>query len=159
MALISQLAFAQQQKDWLVAPVTAKAEVKSAGQDVVLTNGLVKRAFRIAPNVACFDYVNLSNGQQLLRAVKPEARIGLNGKEYNVGGLYGQKENAYLLHEWLGGFTAGSSDFQYVKHEVSDIKPRVQWKAAYWAGNKNKPPVNSSPSFTGPARRKYRALR
>ncbi len=136
MALISQLAFAQQQKDWLVAPVTAKAEVQSAGQDVVLTNGLVKRAFRISPNVACFDYVNLSNGQQLLRAVKPEARIGLNGKEYNVGGLHGQKENAYLLPEWLGGFTAGSNDFQYVKHEVSDIKPRVQWKAAYWAGNK-----------------------
>ncbi|RPE09708.1 alpha-galactosidase [Chitinophaga lutea] len=136
LALITQLAFAQQKKDWLVTPVTAKAEVQSAGQDVVLTNGLVKRAFRIAPNVACFDYVNLSNGQQLLRAVKPEARIGLNGKEYNVGGLYGQKENAYLLPEWLNGFTAGSSDFQYVKHEVADIKPRVQWKARYWAGNK-----------------------
>ena len=29
----------------------------------------------------------------------PEAVIDINGKEYNVGGQYGQKEKAYLLPE------------------------------------------------------------
>jgi len=137
-----QLVFAQvprlEKKDWLVTPVAAKAtvQVTANGKDITLSNGLLKRSFRITPNVACFDYQNMSNGQQLLRAVKPEARIGLNGKEYNIGGLYGQKENAYLLPAWLEDFTAGSNDFQYFKHKITDITPRIKWKAPYWAANK-----------------------
>lgn len=140
--LSTQLAFAQGEqqgkKDWLVTPVKDKAAVlvTANGKDITLSNGLVKRSFRISPNVACFDYQNLSNGQQLLRAVKPEAIVGLNGKEYNIGGLYGQKENAYLLPAWLENFTAGSNDFQYYKHEITDITPRIKWKATYWAANK-----------------------
>src|SRR5262245_45487949 len=89
--------------DWLITPVKQKAEVyrSPGGKDIILHNGLVKRSFRISPNVVCIDYKNMSNGQQLLRAVKPEAKLVINDKEYNVGGLKGQKENAYLLPEWL----------------------------------------------------------
>src|SRR5687767_10969188 len=80
--------------DWLVSPVMKPAQVyKSAdGKDIILYNGLVKRTFRLFPNVACVDYKNMITGQQLLRALKPEAIVTINGKEYNVGGLYGQKE-------------------------------------------------------------------
>src|SRR5580692_10722670 len=76
--------------DWLVHPPTAKARIdKSAdGKDVTLDNGLLSRTFRLQPNVACIDYKNLDNGQQLLRAVKPEARITIDGATYNIGGLY-----------------------------------------------------------------------
>ncbi|PIH03027.1 hypothetical protein CS542_03040 [Pedobacter sp. IW39] len=35
----------------------------------------------------------------------------INGKPYNVGGLYGQKQKAYLLNQWLDGLTANDSDF------------------------------------------------
>ncbi|WP_341835284.1 alpha-galactosidase [Chitinophaga pollutisoli] len=122
--------------DWLITPVTEKAKVMEKGKDVTLSNGLVSRSFRISPNVACYDYVNLTNGQQLLRAVKPEARITVNGKTYNVGGLNGQQENAYLLPSWLDGFTAGANDFAYVRHQVSELKPRVQWTGKYWAANR-----------------------
>ena len=51
------------EKDWLVHPVTQKAEIIKDGKDLILYNGLVKRAFRISPNVACYDYKNLSTGQ------------------------------------------------------------------------------------------------
>lgn len=122
--------------DWLITPVTEKAKITEKGKDVTLSNGLVSRSFRINPNVACYDYVNLTNGQQLLRAVKPEARITVNGKTYNVGGLNGQQENAYLLPAWLDGFTAGANDFAYVRHQVSELKPRVQWTGKYWAANR-----------------------
>src|SRR5262245_43240743 len=73
--------------DWLVQPVQQKAVVhKTTDKDIVLYNGLVKRVFRLSPNVVCTDFKNLVTGQQLLRAVMPEAVIVLNSKTYNVGG-------------------------------------------------------------------------
>ena len=84
--------------DWLVKPVTTKAQIfKSAdGKDLIIWNGLVKRVFRLQPNLVCTDYSNLYTGRQLLRAAGEEARLIINGKSYNVGGLIGQKEKAYF---------------------------------------------------------------
>ena len=98
--LIANLAFSQNQEvkpqsnDWLVSPFSEKAQVIVQNNIITLNNSLVKRAFVIQPNLACFDFVNLSTGQQLLRALKPEAQIKIDGKEYVIGGLKGQKENA-----------------------------------------------------------------
>jgi hypothetical protein len=124
-------------KDWLVFPVRDKAEVYSSAdkRDIILYNGLVKRVFRVSPNVACIDYSNTTNGQQLLRAVKPEARLSINGRTYNVGGLYGQKENAYLLPAWVDDFSAGGNDFQFVNFASSPIKPFLNWKPTTWGMN------------------------
>src|SRR5664279_212264 len=99
--------------DWLIYPAKEKAAVyKTAdGKDIVLYNGLVKRVFRLSPNLACIDYKNVSNNQQLLRAVKAEARLTINGKDYNIGGLYGQNENAYLFPEWIDKFKDNNNDF------------------------------------------------
>ena len=102
--------------DWLIKAPQQKAEIfkSNDGKDITLYNGLVKRSFRITPNVACVDYKNMTNGQQLLRAVKAEAILKINGKDYCVGGLYGQKENAYLLPEWVNYFTSDEKDFQFL---------------------------------------------
>lgn len=128
--------------DWLVKPAESKATVYHSGdnKDIVLYNGLVKRTFRLLPNLACIDYKNMVTGQQLLRALMPEAVININGREYNVGGLYGQKEKAYLLPGWLDSFTKGENDFQFVNYEISELKPFVNWKAGdWWALNKKQP--------------------
>ncbi|HXR82484.1 MAG TPA: hypothetical protein VN763_16275, partial [Saprospiraceae bacterium] len=59
--------------DWLVHPVQQKAVVyKIDDKNIVLFNGLVKRVFRISPNVVCTDFKNMITGQQLIRAVMPE---------------------------------------------------------------------------------------
>ncbi len=121
--------------DWLVTPINQKAQVTEEGDDITLTNGLVKRVFRITPNAACTDYTNLTNGQQLLRAVKPEAKIVLDGKEFNIGGLQGQIENAYLLPEWVDKMKTGKEDFILVNHHVTDIQPFLRWKASTWMMN------------------------
>jgi hypothetical protein len=127
--------------DWLVEKNVSHADIYQSedGKDIILYNGLLKRSFRIQPNVACVDFVNLSNGEQMLRAVKPEARLTINGKSVNVGGLYGQKQNAYLLKESVDGFTANEQDFQYKGFAVSAIQPYVRWKNSLWASNKQLP--------------------
>lgn len=129
------------ESDWLLSPVKQRAGVYKSqdGKNIILYNGLLKRVFRISPNLACIDYKNMSNGQQLLRAVKPEARITIDGTEYNVGGLYGQKENAYLLPEWVDGFTKNENDFQFDSFEVNDIPAFINWKCKTWTMNKNQP--------------------
>jgi hypothetical protein len=128
-------------RDWLIHPAAGKAGLyRSAdNKDIILYNGLLKRAFRIQPNVACIDFQNCSNGQQLLRAIKPEARITIDGIVCNIGGLYGQKENAYLLPRWLDGLVAHTDDFQFSRYEVTDLQPFIHWKPAGWALNKQQP--------------------
>ena len=99
-----------------------------------------ERSFRLQPNLVCMDYKNLVTGQQLLRAVMPEAVITIDGSDYNVGGLNGQKEKAYLLPEWLETFTKGENDFEYVSYDITDLQPFVKWKSdGWWATNKKQP--------------------
>jgi len=127
--------------DWLVKKAVAHADVyRSAdGKDIILYNGLLKRSFRIKPNVACVDFVNLGNGEQMLRAVEPEARLTINGNNVNVGGLYGQKQKAYLLKEWTDSLKADDRDFQYEGFTVSSIQPYIKWKPRLWASNQQQP--------------------
>jgi len=139
--------------DWLIQPIAQKAEIVENKNEIVLQNGLLKRTFITAPNTACVDYVNLSNGQQLLRAVCPEARLEIDGVKYNVGGLRGQKEKAYLLPEWLPNLTASDSDFYLVKYHIKNSEPYIHWsekappgKIPTWTMNK-KQPVGKRISF------------
>lgn len=137
-AFLITLADAQQPlTDWLISNSGYNATVENAqnGKDLALTNGLVKRVFRLQPNVACISYQNLSNGQQLLRAVKPEAVLVIDGNKYNVGGLYGQKEQAYLKPEWVDKFTSNENDFLLKSHSVSELEPYINWKKTFWAKN------------------------
>ena len=140
--LLAYLANAQNlAKDWLTDNTGFKASVEKInnGKDLVLSNGLVQRIFRLQPNVACIDYKNVSNGQQLLRAVKSEAVLTIDGQIYNVGGLYGQKEQAYLLPGWVDSFTSHKNDFQFKSYSVSAIQPYLQWKQNFWAKNNRQP--------------------
>ncbi|SDD08684.1 alpha-galactosidase [Pedobacter soli] len=136
-------------QDWLVKPVAAKAQVikSTDGKDLVLQNGLVKRVFRLSPNLACIDYTNLSTGQQLLRSVREEARLTINGKTYNIGGLTGQTEKAYLLPEWVDGFKAGAIDFRYVSYDVKPITPRIKWNDNRFWSLAAKPATGKTVSF------------
>ncbi|PWU04083.1 MAG: alpha-galactosidase [Bacteroidetes bacterium] len=116
--------------DWLIKKPDMEAGIYTAesGHELVLYNGLVKRSFYIGENVVCFDYKNLINGQQLLRAIKPEGKIIVDGTEYNIGGMHGQKEYAYFLPQWLDSLKENQSDFKYRKFEVGAIPAFVNWK-------------------------------
>ena len=128
--------------DWLISPVATKSQLyrSTDSKDIIFYNGLVKRTFRLSPNLACTNYANMVTGQQLLRGVMPEALVNINGIDYNIGGLYGQKEKAYLRPEWLDTFSKREDDFQFVSYEINELKPFVNWKpAGWWAYNKKQP--------------------
>ncbi len=127
--------------DWLIQPVAEKAEVQvnNLTNTIQLRNGLTQRTFQFTPDLACIDYLNTSNGQQLIRSVKPEAIITINGMAYPVGGLYGQKEHAYILPEWVKGFKKGDSSFHYQSYQVTELKPFLQWQTNMWASSKQMP--------------------
>ena len=89
--------------DWLICNQEAKAKVYQAnqGKDIVLSNGLVSRVFRIFPNLATVDIQNLMTGENMLRAVSNEGILTLDGKNYSLGGLDGQPEFGYTQYKWL----------------------------------------------------------
>jgi len=120
--------------DWLIHAIPQKTTVKEENNTLVIQNGLLRRSFYLGKNIGCFDFVNLTNQQQLIRAIKPEARLIIDHKEYQIGGLVGQKENGYFLPEWLPSLTKGENDFMFTSYQVSDIKPGIQWKSNTWTG-------------------------
>lgn len=135
--------------DWLVKPSSLKAGVyqSDASKSIILFNGLLKREFVLSPNVACIDFKNMNSGQQLLRATKPEARLVIQGMTYNIGGLTGQKENAYFQKSWVADLTTGKNDFGFVEYTVSDIVPFLNWRSKTWTGN-SKQATGKRLSFT-----------
>jgi hypothetical protein len=133
--------------DWLIHPTEQKAEILQHNNEIEFNNGLVRRTFYLGENIACFDFKNLSNGQQLLRGVKPEARISVNGKEYHVGGMSGQKEKAYIQNQWLKNFKSNKGDFIYKSYSISPIVSSIRWNAKTWI-MPHKPASGKSITFT-----------
>lgn len=134
--------------DWLIDQPKQKADVYITNdkKNIVLFNGLLRRSFRIAPNIACTDFQNMSSGQQLLRAIRPEAIVTINGQKINIGGLMGQKEKAYLTESMVDGFTKGDDDFICSSIKVENIKPLINWKKNTW-GAVDKPGTGKTISF------------
>ncbi|MCP4976771.1 MAG: alpha-galactosidase, partial [Maribacter sp.] len=73
-------------KDWLIDNSNYTSLVIQKGNDISLYNGLVNRTIRIAPNAATIEFKNLTTGESMLRSIKPEAEVSINGKAYAVGG-------------------------------------------------------------------------
>lgn len=127
--------------DWLINNKSYKAGIfKSAdSNELILANGLVERTFRIAPDVACTSYKNLTTGLQMLRAINPEAVVTLDLITYPIGGLRGQDERGYLKTEWIKDFTAFDHEYQLSNINISDIKPYINWKPVNWCSNPSLP--------------------
>ena len=128
-----KIGFAQNpeaQKDWLIDPSGYQAEIVQQGKNLILRNGLINRTIRIEPNAATIEFKNSTTGETLLRSIKPEAEVSINGKTYAIGGLHGLTEHGYLLHEWIDGLVADSTAFQYETHTIEDIKPKLTWNSS-----------------------------
>jgi len=128
-------------KDWLIASISDRSvvNVQNNGKAIELTNGLLARRIQLLPNAATTSFKNVVTNEQFVRSVRPEARLTINGKTYNIGGLYGQKEQAYLLEEWIDQLTSKDQDFRYVKYEIGEVKPHFTWNCQTWASNKKLP--------------------
>ncbi|HUH46002.1 MAG TPA: NPCBM/NEW2 domain-containing protein, partial [Arenibacter sp.] len=122
-------------KDWLVEKVTLPSKVyqQADGKEIVISNGLISRTFRLTPNCTTVGLTNLVNGESLLRGVSPEATLTIDGQEYAVGGLEGQIEYGYLKEEWLDQMWSTPGSFQLTDFKIDEIQERIQWPNKRWS--------------------------
>ena len=125
--------FAEQPRsevDWLIdaAPFEAGVYRTNHGSELVLSNGLISRTFRLDPNAATVGFDNLMTGEALLRAVKPEASITVDSVTYGIGGLSGQPNLAYLKPAWIDQLVRDSAAFRFAGYEIGTPEPRFGWK-------------------------------
>ena len=123
------------EKDWLIdgSSFTSTVGKSSDGKDIILTNGLVSRVFRIQPNLATTNIINNSTGETFIRTASPEGTITIDGKDYSLGGLDGIEEYGYLLDGWLDRFTPLPDSFQVVDFKVTGLTKRMEWNRKRWA--------------------------
>lgn len=135
--------YSNSRPDWLLDPAPYRAQVKPSadGREVELSNGLVRRVIRLQPNAATVAFDNLMTGASIIRAVKPEAMLSFDGKEYPIGGLVGQPENAYLLPQWIENLKSDPAAFRYVRFETGTPAPTMSWKRKRPAASQTWPPA------------------
>ncbi|MDA1274174.1 MAG: GDSL-type esterase/lipase family protein [Verrucomicrobia bacterium] len=128
--------------DWLVHSIARKAAVfrgETEGE-IILDNGLVQRTFRARPNGATVGFLNRMTGASVIRAVKPEALATVDGKEWEIGGLTGQPNHAYLLPEWIDQLETKPEVFRCVGFDVKDVESRIVWKRSRHGEDRPWPP-------------------
>ncbi|MDR9853130.1 hypothetical protein RJP21_05885 [Paenibacillus sp. VCA1] len=126
--------------DWLLSPEPFRTGIYGTEHphELVMDNGLIRRTWRLFPNAATVAFDNLMTSETIIRGVKPEALIRLNGIDYEIGGLKGQAEYGYLRREWVDALTATPDAFQCTGYETGPIKERFPYRrvseteAAVW---------------------------
>lgn len=128
------LNFNKEKRDWLIDSTPFKSDVyQSDMKDIVLSNGLVSRVFRIFPNLATIDIQNIMTGENMLRAVSNEGTLTIDGKKYSIGGLDGQAEFGYTQYKWIDSMTTIPNSFQIMDFYVSPAVPRIKWSNSRWS--------------------------
>lgn len=142
-AMTSILATPPSDADWLVDPSPFRAEVILNEERALLRNGLVSREWRLRPWTGCFDLRR--EAAQFVRAVRPEARFVVAGKEIEVGGASGAKDQAYLDASWLdslapkeGAMTLAEARSYSLEDEPDPERP--SWRPRYGAPSVDWPP-------------------
>ena len=116
--------------DYLIDSSHARAAAyrDADGKSLILDNQLIRRTWRLVPDGACVAFDNLITGQSMLRSVRPEARLTVDGSSHLVGGLEGQPNHAYLTPEWLESMTPDSKALHLVDFEITTPQKRLAWK-------------------------------
>ncbi|RTE53568.1 hypothetical protein EHW67_11210 [Arenibacter aquaticus] len=116
--------------DWLVSEVKDTAAVyrNKESNELILSNGLLSRTFRITPNSTTIGLKLLGNQQELIRAVKPEAVVNIDGFTINVGGLKGQPNLAFLYPDWIDGLEADPLSFKFSGFKIGKPEKHMEWK-------------------------------
>jgi hypothetical protein len=115
--------------DWLINPASFEARITPSadGREVELANGLIRRVIRLRPDAATVAFDDLMTGQSLLRSVRPEVQVELDGRKFDVGGLVGQPIHNYLSASWIDNLTAEPSAFHFVGMKTGRTEARFKW--------------------------------
>ena len=129
--------------DWLIKRPTEKAGIfrNEENNELILSNGIISRTFRLSPNAATTSLKVLSKQKEHIRAIKPEAIVILNGFTINVGGLTGQPNLAFLYPDWLDDLKSDPLAFKFIGFKTSTPEKRLEWnEMRHHAPNADWPP-------------------
>jgi len=115
-------------RDWHVDPTPFVARITEADGRIVLDNGLVRRVIRTGEGCGTVALDDLMTGRSLLRAVRPEGSLTIDGQEHAIGGFVGQPNQAFLTAEWLAGLKADPAALQLTGVEQVPVRERMAWK-------------------------------
>ena len=119
--------------DWLIeTPIQTAMLTRSGEEDLIISNGLISRTFRLFPNVSSHSLKNLVTGEEFIRSPRAEAELIIDGVFYPVGGMEGQPEQGYFLTEWLDQMQALENAFVLVDFEVKELKEAIPWEKKRW---------------------------
>ncbi|MPL93653.1 hypothetical protein SDC9_39787 [bioreactor metagenome] len=127
--------------DWLINADKSETNIyrTADNKNIIITNSMVSRVFRIMPNLATIDIINNMTGENMLRAVGTEGTIRIDGKTWNIGGLAGQPERGFLKPEWLDKLSTMPNSFMVEDFEISPLQESIPWARNRWALNKQAP--------------------
>ncbi len=117
--------------DWLVGPTSRKSGIFLGNHpsEIVLDNGLIRRTFLTSPNLATVGFDQLTSGESILRSVRAECRIAIDGKSYDIGGLVGQPLQNFLRVDWYPRLQKDPEAFVWDGNITSGpITERMEWK-------------------------------
>ena len=130
-------------QDWLINNRQFKARIwkDTEAKSIILSNGIISRTLRLSPNAATTSLKLLKNDQEFIRAVKPEAVIGINGFTINIGGLNGQPNLAFLYPDWIDSLKAEPLSFMFKEFKIGKPEKRLDWnQVRHHAPDVNWPP-------------------
>lgn len=116
--------------DWLIDPSPYRAEIRedAATGDIILENGLVRRVIRTHDGCATTGYDQLTADRALIRSVRPEAVVTLDGAEIAVGGLTAPPVGNYLDAATLAKAHAAPGAYVFDRAEKGATAARFAWK-------------------------------
>lgn len=126
--------------DWLIDSFPFKSRLTFTKNRAVLSNGLIRREFVTGPEVATIS-LSGSTGQELIRAVRPEAEVTIDGIRYEVGGLIGQPNQAFLTDKWIKQLKPNKNSLKSVLIQRTEPVAPFKWKKVrHFSGTGNWPP-------------------
>jgi hypothetical protein len=116
-------------QDWLIHEVEAKTTFyKTERGELVLSNGLISRIFDLDRGGSTIGLENLMTGENMLRSVRPEAIVEVNGISLPVGGLQGQPIHNYLLESWIPELKEDPGALKLQTFLTGPTEARFEWK-------------------------------
>ena len=116
------LASAVSERDWLINKITDPTTLTTTRTgNLLLSNTLISREFLLDPDFATIDFRDLhTTNSSIIRCVKPEAVIALDGIQYNIGGVVPNTQCAYFNRtDFAKTKTLDPQAFHYATHETS----------------------------------------
>lgn len=127
-------------EDWLISEIQNQTVIhkNSTSHEVVLSNGLAERRWRIKPNLATVEWKRQDTEQSILRGIRPEGSVTLNGIPFPVGGISGQSNQSFFTEAELNSMVADPKAFHVVGVETGPTEARLAWgRAGYGAPASN----------------------